>query len=307
MNLAELEKYDGTPLIVKLSYGKDSYATVLALLDAGIRPLAAVYCDTGWESLSHYEYVERERPRLMEKYGINVVTVRAHFDLPPELEALAKEIEEIGGLPSPSAMVRRILAYKVFSRPSRGSGGKWCTDELKARPFAAWLRSQDLDVDPVIATGVRADESIVRSSYQPWERQERSPRLMEWRPLLHWKVEDVGQLLTRHGIPRHPLYLDGTDRVGCWLCVHCGKKDLNVMKGDKRRIACIRRLEEVVGMLRGESTAFLLAKTPKDGAFLPVPIDEAIAWSQTAHGGRQFLLFDKPVVDPCERWGWCDV
>lgn len=35
------------------------------------------------------------------------------------------------------------------------------------------------------------------------------------------------------------------------------------------------------------------------------PIDEVVAWSRTARGGRQLTLIDEPLGG-CARWGLCE-
>jgi hypothetical protein len=43
------------------------------------------------------------------------------------------------------------------------------------------------------------------------------------------------------------------------------------------------------------------------GTYVPKAIDEVVAWSNTAHGGRQADMFAAGVGDEgCMRWGLCD-
>lgn len=313
MDLAEFDRYKaGTPIVHKMSFGKDSYATLLELIDHGIRPRVALYNDTGWEDLEHYDYMEREKERLLRVYGVDTVTTRAHFELTPELLAMALEVEAVAGLPRPSAMIRGVFAKGgFFPRPGRGmKGGKWCTTILKVFPGNVWLEAEDIEPDPVLTTGVRAEESITRATYPVWEKQHNKPYYMEWRPLLRHLVGDVGAILTRHGIPRHPLYVRGTSRVGCWPCINITKDELEILGRDTRRMAALRLLEEFASRLRSdEDAAFLQAKHARPGEKFarPVPIDEAVEWSRTSRGGVKFLLFPRKIVDPCDRWGWCEV
>lgn len=292
MELCEVERYrqKPVPVIHKMSFGKDSYATLLALIEGGIKPHVVLYNDTGWEALEHYDYLAREKERLLSVYGIDTVTTCSYPELAPERLAMAEDVERIAGFPGPSAMVRNILAKDgFFPRPGRGGGGgKWCTHTLKILPGHVWLEDQDFEPDPIMTTGVRAEESVARSGYPAWEKQHNRPYLWEWRPLLRATVEDVGEILTRHGIPRHPLYLAGTSRVGCWPCIHIAKAELEVLGRDTRRVAAVKRLEEYVSQIRGEENSFLQAKSKPEGMefYPPVPIEQAIMWSSTARGGK---------------------
>jgi 3'-phosphoadenosine 5'-phosphosulfate sulfotransferase (PAPS reductase)/FAD synthetase len=162
--LAAIESYRGEPALVKLSFGKDSMALLLALLDAGVNVVKCVEADTGWEALEHYHYVAKMRPWLCDKYGIDIVTVRADISLPPDRVAMAERIEAMMGLGDVevpfSPFVRRTLKYANFS--SRMV--KWCTDDIKIKPAKLWIKEylETSDTDPLICTGIRGgSHSIV--------------------------------------------------------------------------------------------------------------------------------------------------
>ena len=80
------------------------------------------------------------------------------------------------------------------------------------------------------------------------------------------------------------------------------------------RIDEIRELEQEMTMLRAlrnketpgrytydQATFF---QTRKPGQIMT--IDDMVAWSETAHGGKQSYLFDPPPTGGCFRWGLCD-
>lgn len=303
-DLAEKERLEGRSVVHKFSFGKDSLSSLLALLDHGIVPEHVLYNDTGWEAREHYDYAEQVKLLLLKRYGVDIVTVSAHIDLPPDRLALAEEIEALGGMPGPSAMVRRILKYATFPRPT---ATKWCTDVLKVAPSKAWI-DEMCDSDPVTTTGVRREESARRALYPAWEKYRQSGGLWDWRPIIDWTIEDVAEILTRHGMPRHPCYLKGSNRVGCWPCIRAGKLDLEIIGRDVARLAMIRRLEQVVADIRDEHETGFLQSNSKVGDIYPaLPIDTAVAWSRTSHGGKALLMFPRKAEDPCERWGWCEV
>lgn len=316
--LAAMESYRGQDVIVKLSFGKDSLATLLAMIDAGIHVVKAIECDTGWEALEHYEYVAKMRPLISEKYGVDIVTLRADVNLQPERVYMAENVERIMGIYDYgvpfSPFVRRTLYKGMFSSRMR----KWCTEDIKVRPAYIWLKNSidEMDDNVTIVTGVRADESIARANMPPLEKWPNDLGLMEWRPILHWSVQDVVQQLTRHGIPTHPLYQRGASRVGCWPCIQCGKTDLRLLGGDEKRVAAIDALEGYVYECspranRGEARdrgMFFDSSIGEDGVWHIVPITTKIAWAQTSRGvsTAQQRMFEVAPPSACTRWGWCE-
>lgn len=86
--------------------------------------------------------------------------------------------------------------------------------------------------------GVRADESDARALLPKFQRigpahgvkaspeEEDAWRLYAYRPLLHWKTEDVFALHKKHGLKPNPLYANGMSRVGCMPCIMCRKAEL---------------------------------------------------------------------------------
>lgn len=304
-----LDKLQSRPVIVKWSGGKDSTALIEALIENGVRPHTILNCDTGWEALEHYDHIEREKQRILSAHGLEVTTVMLDVRLDPELLAIAEKLEAEAGL-GVSPMIRRAIKNACFSRPGKGpGGGKWCTSDLKIRPAGIWYEAQEWDSEPVFATGVRRDESRSRAASLVWEQQKSAPYLDEWRPLAAWSVRDVADILTRHRVPVHPLYQQGCDRVGCWPCIHAGKAEIERISKDALRVEVVRKLERIVTELsNGErGIGWFQSKASVNGEYPPVPIEQAILWSKTSHGGKQFSLWARPVEDTCARWGWCEV
>ena len=316
--LAAMESYRGQDVIVKLSFGKDSLATLLAMLDAGIHVVKAIECDTGWEALEHYEYVAKMRPLISEKYGVDIITLRADVNLQPERIHMAEDVERIMGIYEYgvpfSPFVRRTLYKGMFSSRMR----KWCTHDLKIKPSLIWLANflEASDDNMYVVTGIRADESLARANMPPFETWDNELGLSEWRPLLHWSVQDVVAQLTRHGIPTHPMYQKGATRVGCWPCIQCGKADFRILGSDERRVAAITALEGYTQICspaikrggKGPLGMFFDSSPDDSGTFNLVPITTKIAWAQTSRGvsTAQQRMFEIAPPSACTRWGWCE-
>lgn len=262
--------------IVSLSGGKDSVALWLWARRTGLDPVA-VYADTGWEWDGH----------------------SAHLD---ELERLVGPIHRIAPVESFDDVVRR---KKTF--PSRVR--KWCTEELKLKPFRGWLDSfrDSAGVDVRVLVGVRREESAKRADPARTPEREWSDfyDCEVWRPILEWTVEDVIREHAAAGVPMHPLYFEGADQVGCFPCVNASKAELAmVARLSPDRIDRIRTLESELDctMFTRDRRA---EKARSGGASVePIGIDEVVAWARTERGGRQLALLQPR--SGCARWGICE-
>lgn len=263
-----------TTNIVSVSGGKDSVALWLWAKRTGLNPVA-VYLDTGWEWNGH----------------------AAHLDM---LEARIGPIHRVAGETFGEAVVRK----KSF--PSRMR--KWCTEELKLKPFRRWLDAfrDEAGDDVQVLLGIRADESAARSKSVEREFSDFYDCDV-WRPILHWTVDDVIAEHRRAAIPMHPLYHYGAERVGCFPCVHAPKSELAmVARIEPSRIDEIRALESRMGatMFTRDRRAERRRQGDDGPSIVPIGIDEVVAWAQTDRGGTQLQLI-RPQTG-CARWGVCE-
>lgn len=197
---------------------------------------------------------------------------------------------------------------------------RFCTQELKVRPLYAYMNARvEAGEDVVNAVGIRREESAARSVVPEWEWSEGLDAEV-WRPLVEWRLQDVIDIHARHGLAPNPLYLRGASRVGCWPCIYARKAEIRtVAETDPKRIDEIRELERLVGEAQ-DARAVARAEEPSEkrpaffglwqigkGTRACAPIDEVVAWSKTAKGGKNFALFDEgPADEGCMRWGLCD-
>ena len=286
---AALEKIDGRPVVLSVSGGKDSTATGLVLREAGI-PFRCVHMDTGWEHPDTERYVRDVLPGILGPI----------------------EIVESEGM---EALVRRKGMF-----PSRVR--RFCTQELKVKPFLRWVRATEDETgeELVNAVGIRAGESAARSKLEEWEYNE-SMDLDVWRPIISLSFDDVVEVHRRNGVVPNPLYLKGATRVGCWPCIFARKKEVRLIADlDPGRIDKIEELEAAATAAararkaaRGEPIpppiAFFQARLPHhgDGPRWPCwPIRKVVEWSKTTRGGKQLGMFPDYESDGCMRWGMCE-
>lgn len=288
--IRDLQTFGEVVFVVNVSGGKDSTATALAMVEAGI-PHRRVFADTQWEAPETYEHIELLRDKL------GPIDVCGYP----------------GGMP---AKIRE--GARFASRMQR-----WCTRELKIEPLRAYCDAIEATGAIVVTvTGIRAEEGTATNGRAEMAEVEDDTQWggWMWRPIHKWTIADVLAIHHRHGVPVNPLYQRGHDRVGCYPCVMANKEDVRlVAEHAPERIAEIRALEEVVTaerLRRNEETpgryaypdaSFFLKAANRSTPGAPiVKIDEVVTWARTERGGRQLPMFP-PVPDGgCFRWGLCE-
>lgn len=275
-----------------VSGGKDSTALLLwARYESGL-PLEsfdASFCDIGNDTPETVGYVAMLAEKIMP-----IRTLKP----PMDFYELAKHK---GRFPSARA--------------------RFCTTELKIKPTMAHVKSlQDEGHDVVLMSGVRAGESPARALL-PEHGYNDMYDCDEWRPLLHWSIDDVWAIHARYGIPRNPLYDMGAERVGCLPCVMSRKKEFaNIARRFPERIDRIREMEHDGLDRRGGLMTFASPNHvpmryrsekwthPKTGAEIQLTmIDDVVRWAQDEYSVEQMDLdlFDVPA-SCADRWGMCE-
>lgn len=269
----------GKRLVVSVSGGKDSTATMLFLREAGLEA-TYVFSDTGWEAPETYAYLDM----LSEKLG---------------------PIHRVG---FPGGMRAKIEARGNF--PIRMA--RWCTRELKLQPLREFHNKliDESGIDTISVVGIRAEESPSRAKMPLFGWDDTWDGYI-WRPLLDYSVAEVLAIHYRHNIPINPLYEAGFSRVGCWPCIFSSKEEIRALaEYSPDRIREIAELEKKVEAIRHEQN---LAKPgrhsyeqatffqTRDG-INPMYIDEIVAWSKQKKG----LPILTPPNGGCYRWGLCE-
>ena len=269
----DVQRLKGRRVILSLSGGKDSTAAGLMLQQAGIE-FDCVFMDTGWEHPSTYEYIDTV---LTQQFG-SIKTVQAEYDDEPGDGQFMAMVKKEGVIPS------RLMRI--------------CTDRLKVRPFKKFLSG--LEEDPVVVIGIRRAESQKRSGYERWHFSGLYDSDV-FAPLVDMTLDDVIEIHKSASIPPNPLYLSGASRVGCFPCIFARKSELAMVpRLLPTRVDDIEHLEKHVSERHGRDVTFF------HGRHIGLPIREAVQWAQTAHGGKQIMLFDMTAQDGCTRWGMCD-
>ena len=273
-------------VVAAVSGGKDSTAMCLHLQEIGV-PHRRVFADTGWEAAETYDYLETLRRRL------------------GPIDVVRNERLWSGARPGEAGMLTLVRQKQMF--PSRTR--RFCTEELKLKPFKAYIE-RVADEGPVInAIGIRAQESRARAGLPEWEWNDDFD-CQTWRPLIGWSEADVIAIHRRHDLAPNPLYMGTARRVGCYPCIFASKEEIAAIPEERvRQIDGVEREltadAEARGVDRPGRSFFHMRGDPVTGASGFAPIDRVREWARTARGGAQIRLLE--TAEPgCMRWGLCD-
>lgn len=183
-------------IAVSFSGGKDSLATLLLALDAGLKP-KVLFVDTGLE-----------------------------FE---ETKAHVEEIAELFDLE-----VQRESAGDVFWRdaPNFGPPGKdfrWCCKTCKLGPTVRLIK-RHYPKGVVSLIGQRAYESEQRARKgkiwkNPWVPGQKGVSLIQ-----DWTALHIWLYIFKKGVPYNVWYERGLERIGCWLCPASDMADFEIVK-----------------------------------------------------------------------------
>lgn len=262
--------------VISYSGGKDSTALWLWARQQKIEPRVILFADTGWEHPLTYEYLDDMERQLGEK----IIRVRGK-------ETFEQRVRRLRGFPS--------------------SGRRWCTDELKIQPTRRELdRIRDESGDDVeVFVGVRREESRSRAALS--EREWSDDYDCEVvRPILDWTLQQVIDAHHEGGVPMNPLYHLGANRVGCWPCIFERKEGIRLVAETTPKV-----IDRIRDMERDSKNTMFAKEAPvhervpgERRTELPLPIDDAVAWSKTARGGKRLLLV--APASGCAKWGTCE-
>jgi len=208
---------DYSAVIVSISGGKDSQACMdlihqLAVEQQYSERIYAVHADTGaeWpESLPHCRY-------LCEAYGFDLHVAVPFRKLPDHIERRCRILQEQG---------------KAGGWPSAAC--RYCTSDCKRTPIHKVLRglfSAKDKHDVLMITGERREESKHRATLSAVQDVKRLAagcrKVVNWRPILDYKLADVWDTIEASGFPRHIAYDLGNERLSCGICVLACKNDI---------------------------------------------------------------------------------
>nr|WP_293842916.1 phosphoadenosine phosphosulfate reductase family protein [uncultured Arsenicibacter sp.] len=223
--------------IVAFSGGKDSVACLLNLLDLGIpkHKIELWHHDIDghdtilmdWECTPDYcrklagafglpiYYSWKEGGFRREMLRRNSLTAPNTFETPSGNRTAG------GKTGKPGTRLK-------FPQVSPDLSVRWCSGYLKIDICKTAIRNQERfnGIRTLVISGERGEESPNRAKYAQFEPDEadlrngRTPRHVDrWRPVLHWKEQEIWEIIERHKVQPHPAYYLGWSRVSCKFCI----------------------------------------------------------------------------------------
>lgn len=233
----DLASYDR--FLVMTSAGKDSLATLLRLLDAGV-PKERI-------ELWHHSIDGHEGSTLMDwpVTGDYCRKLAAAFDIPIYYSwregGFERELLRQNALTAPTVFEQpdgtvgrsggergKLNTRRRFPQVSADLQLRWCSSALKIDCADIALRNQDRfrNSRTLVLTGERAEESPGRARYATFEPHRADLRgggarrhIDHWRPVHDWTTAQVWDLIRRYRVNPHPAYRLGLGRVSCMLCI----------------------------------------------------------------------------------------
>jgi len=190
-------KDSGLPVAVSYSGGKDSLATLLLVLEAGIRP-KLLFVDTGLEFSETKENVSR----TASAHNLDLIVESAG-------DSFWKNLEHFG----PPAKDYR-----------------WCCKTCKLGP-ATQLIQKNFPEGVLSFIGQRAYESQQRAEKGKVWRNPWTPNQLAASPIQKWTALHVWLYLMSKGAEANPLYREGLERIGCFLCPATDLAELRLVRG----------------------------------------------------------------------------
>ncbi|SIR02879.1 phosphoadenosine phosphosulfate reductase domain-containing protein [Marinobacterium stanieri] len=235
----DIDAYDR--IVIGMSGGKDSLASLLRLVDMGV--------DLSKVELWHHDVDGREGSSLMDwkfmaDYNRQIAeafVVPIYFSwleggfegemLKENAYSKPHKFEGPEGLVTLERDTTRSAPNTrlKFPQVSASLQTRWCSSALKIDVARRQLNNQARfnGKKCLFITGERRQESSNRAKYnqfEPHSCDRRAGRLARhvdaWRPVLHWDEEQVWDALKRHGIIAPVPYRLGWGRSSCMTCIY---------------------------------------------------------------------------------------
>lgn len=226
--------------IARCSYGNDSIAMLQLLREHQLEDVVVVNSDTGWASEDWPKRV-RDGEEWVRSLGWKSVT-----------------------LPSKGFEAGTLNHSQTGMFPTRLR--KWCTIELKIKPFLAWVKSADPEKRAVVCVGVRRAESVARRGALAFMPEQDNGRHV-WHPLVEFSDADRDAMILKTPFP---VLTHRSDE--CAICINSNRGDLRRAK--PRDIDRVRALEAAVGRPMFNPAKFQGAQG----------IDEVKRWADSERG-----------------------
>jgi len=257
----EVVSENGLPVAVSYSGGKDSLATLLLVLDAGIRP-KLLFVDTGLE----FEETKRNVAEVAKEHALELI------------------VESAG-----DSFWRNL---RHFGPPAKDF--RWCCKTCKLGP-ATQLIQKHFPEGVLSFIGQRAYESQQRAEKSRVWRNPWTPNQLAASPIQKWTALHVWLYLMSKGARANPLYDMGLERIGCFMCPATDLAELRRVKEISREYDRWQRFLEEHASEKGMPRAWLEYDLWRWKRLPKSVVDELGPDNETKRSGPAELADDSPL------------
>lgn len=195
-----VEKYN-LPAVVSFSGGKDSLATLLLAIDAGL-DIPAMFVDTGLEFNETVKHVHE----VCERHNIKLIEEKAPVD----------------------AFFGNLVQFGPPAKDFR-----WCCKTNKLGPMVAAI-TKNFPNGVLSFIGQRKYESEARNAkprvwQNPW-----TPGQIGASPIQNWSAMHIWIYIFMRKEPYNVWYTKGLDRIGCFLCPASDLAEFDIVRSADR-------------------------------------------------------------------------
>ena len=203
--------------VCSCSFGKDSLAMLLRLLESGMPVDIILFNETGLDFPEMEEHIRKVEEYIKKYTDIGITCLKPEhpfeyyfFDVPIHHRKKTKFNERLG-----------TDSHNGFSWP--GPKMRWCTDRLKTRPRTKFLRDYRKEYNIIEYVGIAADEEYRL-------RRKINDRENKRYPLVDWGMTEADclQFCYDRGFDWGGLY-EKFSRVSCWCCPLQSLPELRVL------------------------------------------------------------------------------
>jgi len=195
--VSKIVKENDLPVAVSYSGGKDSLATLLLVLEAGVKP-TLLFVDTGLE----FQQTKENVLEVAQRYGLELVSESAGESFWTNLPR--------------------------FGPPAKDF--RWCCKTCKLGPVTQLIH-RHFPGGVLSFIGQRAYESQQRAEKGRVWRNPWTPNQLAASPIQKWTALHVWLYLMANRAPVNPLYEEGLERIGCFMCPASDLAELRLVKG----------------------------------------------------------------------------
>jgi len=201
----------GNKVVVSSSFQTQSVA-LLHLISCYAPQIEVIFVDTGY----HFPETLAYRDQLIDLLHINVITVSADENKRQDFDA--------------------------NGNPLWQTNPDLCCALHKIAPMGKALVNREAWI-----SGIRRDQTAVRSAAQPVEQQ--ADGLYKVNALINWTSKDLWKYINRNDLPVHPLFNQGYLSIGCAPCtrpVQAGEDERSGRWAGKNKVECgLHTTEEI--------------------------------------------------------------